>query len=121
MVRFMGAKPELKVVNDQWGSPSYAADIAAAIMHIIQSAWSPGIYHFSNEGVINWFDFAKEIKEYIQSSCVVHPIPTEEYPTPSKRPKFSVLDKEKIKSQFNVELSPWKQSLHRCLEQLHKT
>ncbi len=118
MVRFMGSKPELKVVNDQWGSPTYAADIAAAIMLIIQSAWSAGIYHFSNEGLINWFQFAKEINEYIYSSCIIHPVSTEGYPTLSKRPKFSVLDKEKIKTQFDFALIPWKQSLHQCLDKL---
>lgn len=119
MVRLMEAKPELKVVDDQWGSPTYAADIAEAIMHIIQSnSWLPGIYHFSNDGVTNWYEFAKEIKESIQSSCLVLPIPTEQYPTPARRPQYSILDKEKIKTKYNIQLVPWKKSLHNCLNKL---
>jgi dTDP-4-dehydrorhamnose reductase len=115
----MEAKPELKVIDDQWGSPTYATDIAEAIMHIIQSNnWLPGIYHFSNDGVTNWYEFAKEIKESIQSSCVVLPIPTEQYPTPARRPQYSILDKEKIKTKYNIQLVPWKKSLHKCLNKL---
>ena len=119
MVRLMEAKPELKVVNDQWGSPTYAADIAEAIMQIIQSKkWVPGIYHFSNDGVTNWYEFAQEIKNFLKSSCLVLPIPTEQYPTPAKRPQYSILNKEKIKSQFSIQLIPWQKSLHACLQKL---
>lgn len=119
MLRLMKTKPEISVVADQEGSPTYAHDLAAAILHIISSGkWVPGIYHFTNEGVISWFDFAGEIKNLSGSSCIIHPITTEQYPTPATRPKYSVLDKTKIQQTFDVKLKSWKESLRKCLAKM---
>ena len=119
MMRLMSTKPGISVVEDQWGSPTWAADLASAIMDIIESnKWIPGIYHYSNEGKINWFQFADEIRVYTRSSCTVAPITTEQYPTPAPRPKNSLLSKEKIKRTYGVVIHPWKASLHACLDRL---
>jgi dTDP-4-dehydrorhamnose reductase len=119
MMRLMNEKESIGVVNDQVGSPTYAADLAKAIMQIITSnKWVPGIYNFSNEGVISWFDFANEIKRLINSSCIVNPLTTEQFPTPAKRPKYSVLDKTKIQKTFSVQLTDWRQSLKECVDKL---
>lgn len=119
MLRLMQSRPEISVVADQKGSPTYAADLAAAILQIIKSSkWQGGIYHFSNEGVITWFEFAQAIKELTNSTCVVHPITTKDYPTPAKRPAYSVLDKTKIQQTFNLQLKDWKESLKQCLAKL---
>lgn len=119
MLKLMSERESLNVVCDQVGSPTYAADLAAAIMKIISSGqWNPGIYHFSNEGEINWYDFAVAIKELSGSSCTINPIPTSQYPTPAKRPAYSVLDKSKIVSVFNISLKDWKISLATCLSVL---
>lgn len=119
MLRLMQAKPEINVVADQQGSPTYAADLAEAIMQIIdKEKWHPGIYHYTNEGIITWFDFAKAIKEITGSPCLVHPIATKEYPTPAKRPAYSGLSKDKIRSVYNLPIKPWKESLERCLHKL---
>lgn len=116
MMRLMKEKPSISVVNDQWGSPTHAADLAKCIMDILASGkFIPGIYHFSNEGMINWFQFAEAIKELTGSSCEVNPIPTSAYPTPAKRPAYSVMSKEKIKEVFNIEPAPWKKSLAECI------
>lgn len=121
MLRLMQSRPEINVVNDQFGTPTYAADIAEAILHIIESAkWQAGIYHFSNEGIISWFDFANAIKDLSGSSCLVHPITTSQYPTPAKRPAYSVLDKTKIKTTFGIKIKPWKDSLRECLLKMPK-
>jgi dTDP-4-dehydrorhamnose reductase len=119
MLRLMKSKPEINVVADQVGSPTYAHDLAEAIMQIISSGkWVPGIYHFTNEGVISWFDFANEIKNLSSLDCKVNPIPTEQYPTPAKRPKYSVLDKTKIQQTFGIRLKDWKESLKECLAKM---
>lgn len=124
MIRLMKEKTTLNVVSDQIGSPTYAADLAQAILTIIanhqQTAanWHPGIFHYSNEATISWYDFAVAIKEIIGSSCVVHPIPTSAYPTPVKRPLFSLMDKRKFVSTFNIPLKPWKVSLKDCIKLL---
>lgn len=119
MMRLMNDKESIGVVNDQIGSPTYAADLAKVILKIIQSGeWFPGIYHFSNEGVISWFDFALETKRLINSSCVVNPIATAQFPTPAKRPAYSVMDKTKIQNTFNIQLTDWKESLKTCIEKL---
>lgn len=120
MLRMMQEKPEIKVVNDQFGSPTYATDLAEAIITIIKSDTNqPGIYHYSNGGVINWFEFAVAIKDIIASSCVVHPIPTSEFPTPAKRPAYSVLDTQKIASTYQVKIPGWKESLRQCLDNMN--
>jgi dTDP-4-dehydrorhamnose reductase len=116
MIRLMNEKPQISVVSDQYGSPTYAADLAAAIMHIISSGnWAPGIYHYTNEGRINWHEFALAIKELIHSECEVKAIPTIQYPTPAKRPSWSVLDKTKIKETYQLVIPDWKASLELCI------
>ncbi len=121
MMRLMAEKDQLSVVADQQGSPTWAADIASAIMQIIDSAkWVPGIYHFSNKGETNWYEFACEIKKLIGSMCKVNPIPTHEYPTPAIRPLYSVLDKHKIISTFGIQLHNWKDSLSECIARLKR-
>ena len=119
MLRLMKTKPEINVVADQYGSPTYAHDLASVIMQIISSGkWTHGIYHFTNEGVITWFDFATEIKNLSGSGCIVNPITTDQYPTPAKRPKYSVLDKTKIQQTFDIKLADWKESLQQCLSKM---
>lgn len=119
MLRLMNDKPEIGVVNDQVGSPTYAADIASVIMKMISSGnWFPGIYHFSNQGIISWFDFATAIKEINGSSCTIKPITTSQYPTPAKRPSYSVLDNHKISTTYNISPLDWKHSLQTCLQRL---
>jgi dTDP-4-dehydrorhamnose reductase len=125
MLRLMADRDSLNVVADQYGSPTYAGDLANAIMQIVSflpKATNPvaGIYHYSNKGNISWFDFAVAIKELSGSSCSVAPIPTEAYPTPAKRPAYSVMSKEKITSTFPIELSDWKESLKKCFLLLRK-
>lgn len=120
MLRLMDTKPEIGVVNDQIGSPTYAADLAEVLLTIaLEEDPSPGIYHYTNEGVISWYDFALAIKELHGSACVVNPIPTSSYPTPAKRPAYSVLDNSRIFTAFPT-LHPhfWKDSLKRCLQQM---
>ena len=119
MLRLMGERESVGVVADQVGSPTYAADLAKAILHIIESGkWQPGIYHFSNEGVISWADLAQAITTTINSTCQVNFITTEQYPTPAKRPRFSVLNKKKIVDTYGVQLVPWKESLKQCIQKL---
>lgn len=122
MIRLMKEKESIGVVSDQIGSPTYAADLAQAILQITTSGkWAPGIYNYSNEGVISWFDFATEIKSLIKASCIVNPITTSQFPTPAKRPAYSVLDKTKIQNTFNIELKDWKESLKICIDKLTQT
>lgn len=119
MLKLMSEREELNVVSDQFGSPTYAADLAEAILQIISSGqWHPGIYHFSNEGIISWYEFAVAVKELSGNICKVNPIPTSQYPTPAKRPAYSVLDKTKIQSAFSVRIKDWKASLETCLSRL---
>ena len=122
MMRLMKEKESIGVVSDQIGSPTYAADLAQAILQIITlEKWVPGIYNYSNEGVISWFDFATEIKSLINASCIVNPITTSQFPTPAKRPAYSVLDKTKIQNTFNITLKDWKESLRVCVDKLMQT
>lgn len=124
MVKLMQEKEEINVVNDQLGSPTYAADLAAIILQIINSGnlpagrqgWQPGIYHYSNEGIISWYDLALAIKELTGSTCRIKPIPTSQYPTAAKRPAYSVLDNSKIRKIFGITGKDWKQSLKACLD-----
>jgi len=116
MMRLMNERASIGVVNDQFGCPTYAADLAEAIMQIITSnKFIAGIYHYSNKGKISWFNFAKEIAEQINSNCVVNGITTAQFPTPAARPSFSVLDTEKISSTFDIAIPEWKDSLQKCL------
>ena len=119
MMRLMKERNEISVVGDQIGSPTWAGDLAAFIMHVINApSWKSGIYHFSNLGEISWYDFAIEIKHLINSQTIVHPIPTSAYPTPAKRPAFSLLDKTKIKVAFGHTPPHWKESLKTCIDRL---
>ena len=123
MLRLASERDSLSVVNDQIGTPTYAVDLAEVLMNIIQSSItnkpSPfGIYNFSNEGVCSWYDFAAAIFHQKGISIDLQPIPTSAYPTPAKRPSYSVLDKSKIKNTFNLKINDWKASLNSCLNQL---
>lgn len=119
MLRLISERKEISVVNDQFGSPTSAADLAAAIMQIIQSRqWDAGTYHFSNAGEISWFDFATAIRDITGSSCRINPITTADYPTPAQRPGYSVLDTTKITAVFGIQPPYWKDSLQRCLARM---
>lgn len=119
MSRLMQERDSLNVVNDQIGSPTYAADLAQAIMTILtHDTWQAGIYNFSNEGEISWYEFALEIQEIGQFDCNINGIPSSAYPTPAKRPQYSLLDKTKIKTAFGVAVPDYKVSLRKCMELL---
>jgi dTDP-4-dehydrorhamnose reductase len=119
MSKLMQERDSLNVVNDQIGSPTYAADLAQAIMTILTHAhWQAGIYHFSNEGAISWYEFALAIQEIGGFDCEISGISTSAYPTPAKRPKYSLLDKSKIKSVYGVVVPEYITSLRRCMRLL---
>ena len=119
MLKLGAERDELSIIADQIGSPTYAIDLAAAILDIIVSEQKDyGVYHFSNEGSISWFDFAKAIFEISNTEVKVNPIPTSAYPTRARRPKFSVMDKTKIKNTFGIEIPYWRDSLVNCIKQL---
>ena len=121
MIRLGKEKTELGVIFDQIGTPTYARDLAVAIMTAVEKGIIPGIYHFSNEGVTSWYDFTKAIHRIAGiSGCHVRPIHTEEYPTPARRPHYSVLDKTKIKATYNIEVPYWEESLAECISKLEK-
>jgi dTDP-4-dehydrorhamnose reductase len=131
MMRLMNERNEVGVVNDQVGSPTYAADLCEAILKIISdfssgnfrdrnSDMTPGIYHFSNEGVISWYEFALAIKEITGSHCAVKPLTTAEYPADARRPAYTVLDNSKIKNTFGIRQKNWKESLAVCIEKIKK-
>ncbi|WP_255462818.1 dTDP-4-dehydrorhamnose reductase [Flavobacterium sp. GP15] len=119
MSRVMQERDSLNVVNDQIGSPTYAADLAQAIMTIIEHKnWQPGIYNFSNQGEISWYEFAVAIQEIGGFNCELGGISASNYPTPAKRPAYSLLDKSKIKATFGVVVPEYKESLRKCMELL---
>ena len=119
MIRLGKEKPELGVIFDQIGTPTYARDLAVAIFTAIEKGIVPGIYHFSNEGVISWYDFTKAIHRIAGiTSCHVRPLHTSEYPTPAKRPHYSVLDKSKFKNIYGIEIPYWETSLSDCISKL---
>lgn len=119
MIRLGQEKPELGVIFDQIGTPTYARDLAVALFAAINQGVIPGIYHFSNEGVISWYDFTKAIHRIAGiTSCHVRPLHTAEYPTPAHRPHYSVLDKTKIKQTYNLEIPYWEESLKDCIFKL---
>jgi len=112
MQRLMQERDEVGVVNDQVGSPTHAADLAKVMMTIVESSnWISGIYNYSNEGEISWYEFALSIKEFGEYKCCVKGIPSSAYPMPAKRPNFSLLDKTKIKTVYNLEVPNYKESL----------
>lgn len=119
MLKLGADRDELSIIADQIGSPTYAIDLAGAILDVIASGKTEyGVYHYSNEGSISWFDFAKGIFDISNTQVKVNPIPTSAYPTRATRPKFSVMDKTKIKTTFGIEVPYWRDSLIKCIEQL---
>ena len=119
MIRLGQERPELGVIFDQIGTPTYAHDLAVAIFEAFEQGVKPGVYHFSNEGVISWYDFTKAIHRIAGiKACKVRPLHTEEYPTPANRPHYSVLDKTKIKQTYGIEIPYWEESLEACINKL---
>lgn len=119
MLRLMSERDEIGVVSDQVGSPTYAADLAEAIVEIIASGkWHPGTYHYSNAGVISWYDFAVAIRDRAGLACKINPIPTSAYPTPAKRPAYSVMDTSAIKEAYGIVAKPWQERLFACMDRL---
>lgn len=136
MLRLMHERKEINVVNDQFGSPTYAKDLAEMIVTIVNrqssnvnaqtstgnlfhvSPFTSHVYHFSNEGIISWYDFAVAIKEIKGLDCKINSIPTSSYPTPAKRPSYSAFNKTKIINAYSIQLKNWKESLSECLSQL---
>lgn len=119
MIRLMNEKDELNIVNDQRGTPTYARDLAEMILLILEETeWKSGIYHFSNRGETTWYDFARKIQELNQIfGCKLNPISSEMYKTAAKRPKYSVLDKSKIESEFHVVIPDWEEALERFFKE----
>ena len=121
MIKYGRERDALNVVFDQAGTPTYARDLAIAILDILPKAvvsGNTGIFHYSNEGVTSWYDFAKAIHELAGISCNVNPISTKDYPTPAQRPFFSVLDKSLIRKSFAIEIPYWRDSLKDCIKRL---
>jgi dTDP-4-dehydrorhamnose reductase len=119
MLRLGRERGQLRVVFDQIGSPTYARDLAEAMLRMVENASTPGgVYHYSNEGVCSWYDFAHAIFEMGGVECRVEPIRSTEFPTPAKRPPFSLLDKSKTKRAFDLDVPYWRDSLRHCLSRL---
>lgn len=122
MLRLTKERDQLNVIFDQIGTPTYAGDLAKAIIAIVnfqeKNKKAPGIYHFSNEGVCSWYDFATEIAQQTASKARILPIETKDYPSPTQRPYYSVLNKSKIKTTFDISIPHWKNSLIDCLKDL---
>ena len=119
MIRLGKEKSELGVIFDQIGTPTYARDLAVAIFAAIEQGIVPGVYHFSNEGVTSWYDFTKAIHRLAGiTTCKVRPLHTAEYPTPARRPHYSVLDKSRIKRVYGIEIPYWEDSLAECIRLL---
>lgn len=125
MLRLGAERTEVKVIFDQVGTPTYAEDLANAILTIIdhtqKEGVNAGIYHFSNEGAISWYDFAWEVMNFAHLNCEVKPIETKDYPLPAKRPAYSVFNKAKIKNTFHMNIPYWKTSLYKCLNELNNS
>ena len=120
MLRLTEERDSLNVVFDQIGTPTYAYDLASLITRIIEDGQldKTGIYHFSNEGAVSWYDFAKAISEIGGTTCDIRPCHTEEYPSKAQRPRFSVLDKTKVKETFKVTIPYWRDSLADCIKRI---
>ncbi|MBQ1626542.1 MAG: dTDP-4-dehydrorhamnose reductase [Prevotella sp.] len=119
MIRLGKEKEQLGVIFDQIGTPTYARDLAVVIMTAINKGIKPDVYHFSNEGVISWYDFTKAIHRIAGiDTCHVKPLHTTEYPTPASRPAYSVLDKTKLKNAYGIEIPYWEESLAECIKKL---
>jgi len=122
MLKLGKRREELEVIFDQVGTPTYARDLAQTILEILAKLDNKDveIYHYTNEGVLSWYDFAKEIINMAKIDCKIHPIETKEYSSFTKRPKYSLLNKSKIKEKFNIDMPYWKDSLSDCLEKLER-
>ncbi len=124
ILRLADERDSINVVNDQTGTPTWAADLASAIMNILKQSvcdinnFAPGIYHYSNEGQCNWYDFAREIKRIKGLDLEINPVSTREYPLPAKRPSFSVMNLEKIKKTFGIKIPSWQESLEQLLKRI---
>ncbi|HKL67425.1 MAG TPA: dTDP-4-dehydrorhamnose reductase [Bacteroidales bacterium] len=124
ILRLAGEKEEIKVVNDQIGTPTWAADLASAIISILnitdegEEYFVPGIYHYSNSGSCSWYDFAREIKNIKDLDIKIVPVSTAEFPLPAKRPQYSVLNLDKIKKTYRLAIPGWQESLMKCLNRL---
>ena len=122
MINLTATRPQLKVVFDQVGTPTYAYDLAKVIFDIIEQRryeGNTGVYHYSNEGVCSWYDFTKMIAEYAgNTECDIQPCHSDEFPSPVKRPSYSVLDKTKVKDAFNIKVPYWTESLNNCIKNL---
>ena len=125
MMRLTAEKEQLNVVFDQVGTPTYAGDLALAIFSIIEAGvyeGNEGIYHFSNEGVCSWYDFAVEIATAAgNTNCRINPCHSSEFPSPVTRPPYSVLDKTKIKSTFDIDIPHWRESMEYCIKRIKAT
>jgi len=117
MLKLSKEKEKLSVIYDQVGTPTYARDLAQVILKMVESSIC-GLYHYSNEGVSSWYDFAKEIISFRNLLCAVDPIETKDYPTPAIRPFYSVLNKSKIKTALNLKIPHWRDSLQECLRHM---
>ncbi|MDC6365654.1 MULTISPECIES: dTDP-4-dehydrorhamnose reductase [Flavobacteriaceae] len=121
MLRLSEERKELSVIDDQFGTPTYAKDLAAFVLKIVYSQeTSYGVYHYSNQGETTWYSFAKAIFELSDTGIELYPIPTEAYPTPAERPKYSVLDKSKVEQTFGIQIPDWRDSLKQALK-MHQT
>ena len=124
MLRLFKEKKVINVINDQFGSPTYAADLAEVIMLFInrteQGEPFSGIVNYSNSGITTWYEFAKEIQLLVKSDCQINPIATSSYPTPAKRPLYSVMDTSKIKGLLQIGIPSWQESLEKCIQILHQ-
>jgi len=121
MMKYGVERKELNVVFDQIGTPTYAHDLAKTILNTLPVAMTADmieVYHYSNEGVASWYDFAKAIHQFANISCKVNPIPTIDYPLPAERPMYSVLDKAKLKRKFGIEIPYWRDSVKHCIARL---
>ena len=123
MMKYGRERESLNVVFDQIGTPTYAHDLAKAILEMLPQAIKAKnieVYHYSNEGVASWYDFAKAVHQFANITCQVSPIPTKDYPLPAERPFYSVLDKSKIKKHFSIEIPYWRDSVKACIKRLEK-
>ncbi|MGM0464189.1 MAG: dTDP-4-dehydrorhamnose reductase [Bacteroidota bacterium] len=124
IIRLSDERDEINVVNDQVGTPTWAADLASAVIRIIEislineSNFIPGIYHYSNEGHCSWYEFAREIKRIEGFNIKINPVSTAEFPLPAERPEFSVLSLEKIKKTYNISIPSWQESLEKCIKRI---
>ena len=119
MLRLADSQKEVRVVSDQIGTPTYARDLACAILKVLQShQWVAGIYHFTDEGAASWYDFAHVIFRIAGKKVKLVPIPTEDFPTPASRPAYSILDRSRIKATYGVEIPHWEESLEDCMKRI---